>query len=84
MHYIVASLKDGTLVDVEGCDLRLRKTLSHHDGYDTSTGAYIENALSTFCPSTQQHAVCAHFHGTQLLLNDELLKTKHPRLYSLS
>ena len=74
-------IEDGIVVDVDGSDLCLRKTLRHHEGDDTSTCSDVEDILSSGSKSAEQVTVCAYFHrcmflhDVELFVSEEVLAT---------
>ena len=70
-------LTDGVLVDIDSRNLRIRKTLSHHEGNDAGACAHIQNSPATTGPGTQQNTIGANFHRTEVLTNGKLLELEH-------
>ena len=79
---ILASLNASVLVNVYGKNDCLGIALRHHQGNQSRTCSYVKDMVSSFCPSSQQYTVCTHFHGTFVLVNGELLKFEHGRLFN--
>ena len=78
-RHILMSLTASILIDVYAHDFRLRKTLSHHQGNQARSTTNIQYALAPRSPSSQQHAIRTHLHGTTVLRHLKLfeLKTTH-------
>lgn len=49
------------------------KPLCHHQRYETSARADVENALAASRPSAEKHAIRAYFHCAAVLCNGEFL-----------
>ena len=77
-RYILLRLFYGAIIKVYGGDVG-RAALCGHQGYESRSCAYIENAMTLLHlgPCAQQHTVSAHLHGTAVLAYGKLLECKH-------
>lgn len=80
-RHILTSLTASILINVDAHDFRLRKTLSHHQGNQARSTTNIQYALAPRSPSSQQHAIRTHLHGTTVLTYGELLEREHDEIY---
>lgn len=56
--------------------IRLWKTLSHHQGYDTCACANIKYMLPSISPCAKHNTVCTNFHGAAFLAYSKVSEFK--------
>ena len=74
---ILFRLEASPFVDVDGIDC-CRRTLCHHEGYQTRSCANIQDMVASFgvTPAAYQYAICSDFHGTFVMKHSELFELK--------
>jgi hypothetical protein len=72
---VFRSLVNSIGIDVDTRHVRLRKTLGHHQSYQSCTRADIKDttaASRSLSPAAKQRPIGTHLHRTTLLADDEL------------
>jgi hypothetical protein len=79
LYEVLLCLNSGIVINVERHNLSLRISLRKHKRNKTATRAKVKDTtiMLDICPGTEQHAISAHLHGTELVGDRKLLKTKH-------
>ena len=80
-RHVLTSLLHRSLVDIDAQNVTGRETLCQHQGYQSAASADVEYVQTIFQwrPSTQEHTVGSHFHGTAVMLDAESLELE-PRV----
>ena len=75
-RHIFLSLPTSSLIHINPHNFSMRKTLRHHQRNKSCARTYIEDTSATRSPSSQQHPVGTHLHGTPILSYLKLFETK--------
>ena len=79
---VFGGLSGGCSIEFHAHDLQVWITLREHQGYESTSRADVQRSCSGgsrwhFTPCPEEHAICAHFHGTSVVVDGELLELKH-------
>jgi hypothetical protein len=85
--YVFVCLTDSFRININGCNVTVIASLSHHQGNQSGSCADVQYAMrvTEINPSTQQYSVGAYFHGASVMMDSKLLECekwiRHISLY---
>jgi hypothetical protein len=76
--YVFVCLTDSFRININGCNVAVIASLSHHQGDQPGSCANVQYPMriTEINPSTQQNSVGTYFHGASVMMDSKLLECK--------